>query len=102
MSAVRWMRPEPFARRLGRGMVTGMATTRFLSLCAAAIAGLAVSAAHAGEVKDPAPPAMLDEKSVAAWAAQNLKGEGWVLVNFAAEGVRLATPNGGSLMSGGL
>src|SRR5882762_7686432 len=97
-----WTPPELFARQPGRGMVTVMARTRFLALCAAAIAGLAVSAADAAEVKDPAPPAMLDEKSVAAWVAQNLKGEGWVLVNFDAEGVRLATPNGVSLMSDGL
>ena len=79
-----------------------MVGTRLLALCAAAMAGLAVSAAHGAEIKDPAPPAMLDEKSVAAWVAQNLRGEGWVLVNFDAEGVRLATPNGVSLMSDGL
>jgi hypothetical protein len=83
-------------------MVTGMARARFLALCAVAAAGLAASAAHGAEAKDPAPPAMLDEKSVAAWVAQNLKGDGWVLVNFDAEGVRLATPNGVSLMSDGL
>ena len=83
-------------------MVTGMARTRFPALCAAAIASVAVSTARGAEMKDPAPPAMLDEKSVAAWVAQNLKGEGWVLVNFDAEGVRLATPNGVSLMSDGL
>ncbi len=83
-------------------MVAGMVGTRLLALCAAAMAGLAVSAAHGAEIKDPAPPAMLDEKSVAAWVAQNLRGEGWVLVNFDAEGVRLATPNGVSLMSDGL
>jgi hypothetical protein len=83
-------------------MVAGMKRIRFSALCAAAISGLAVSAAHCAEVKDPAPPAMLDEKSVAAWVAQNLRGEGWVLVNFDAEGVRLATPSGVSLMSDGL
>ncbi|HEV7385493.1 MAG TPA: surface-adhesin E family protein [Phenylobacterium sp.] len=76
--------------------------TRFPALCAVAMASLAVSAAQGAEVKDPAPPAMLDEKSVAAWVAQNLRGEGWVLVNFDAEGVRLATPSGVSLMSDGL
>jgi hypothetical protein len=83
-------------------MVAGMLRIRFLALGAAAMAGLAISAAHGAEVKDPAPPAMLDEKSVAAWVAQNLRGEGWVLVNFDAEGVRLATPTGVSLMSDGL
>ena len=79
-----------------------MTRIRLLALCVAAAASVAVPAARAAEIADPAPPAMLDEKSVAAWVAQNLKGEGWVLVNFDAEGVRLATPNGVSLMSDGL
>ncbi|MFI4949914.1 MAG: surface-adhesin E family protein [Caulobacterales bacterium] len=62
------------------------------------------ASAHAAPapVADPEPPAMLDQKSVSAWIAQNLRGEGWVLVNFDAEGVRLATPAGVSLMSDGL
>jgi hypothetical protein len=81
---------------------------------ALAFAALAVQAAPAPARKsappappaatagDPAPPDMLDDKSVAAWVAQNLKGEGWILVNYDAEGVRLATPDGVSLMSDGL
>ena len=69
---------------------------------AAALFGLAARAAPAPKILDPAPPAALDEKSVATWVAQNLKGEGWILVNFDAEGVRLATPEGVSLMSDGL
>jgi hypothetical protein len=74
---------------------------------AAALVGLAARAAPAPEppasaVVDPAPPAALDEKSVAAWVARNLTGEGWILVNFDVEGVRLATPEGVSLMSDGL
>jgi hypothetical protein len=69
-----------------------------------AAVGLALlgASARGAEISDPAPPAVLDEKSVSAWAAQNLKGEGWVLVNFDAEGIRLATPDGVSLMSDGL
>jgi hypothetical protein len=62
----------------------------------------APAAPPAASAGDPAPPDMLDDRSVAAWVAQNLKGEGWVLVNYDAEGVRLATPDGVSLMSDGL
>ncbi|WP_372783948.1 hypothetical protein [Phenylobacterium sp.] len=79
-----------------------MTSIRILALCALVGAGFAISTAQAAEIKDPAPPAMLDEKSVGAWVAQNIHGEGWVLVNFDAEGVRLATPEGVSLMSDGL
>ncbi|THD64690.1 surface-adhesin E family protein [Phenylobacterium sp.] len=78
--------------------------TALLGLIAAsalmAVNALAAPAPKA--VKDPAPPAMIDDKSVAAWVGQNLKGEGWVLVNYDAEGVRLATPEGVALMSDGL
>lgn len=71
-------------------------------------AALAAAVAHAAPAPkpavadDPPPPAALDEKSVSAWAAQHLKGDGWVLVNFDAEGIRLASPQGVSLMSDGL
>jgi hypothetical protein len=74
-------------------------------LIAAALAALvvpAVRAATPAPVADPPPPAALDEKTVSAWAAQHLKGDGWVLVNFDYEGIRLATPEGVSLMSDGL
>jgi hypothetical protein len=81
---------------MGRAQISLLAS-------AAAFAALSAFAAPApSSIKDPAPPAALDEKSVATWVAQNLKGDGWVLVNFDAEGVRLATPNGVSLMSDGL
>lgn len=76
-----------------------------MKIACALLSALALAAsAHAAQapIVDPAPPAMLDEKTVGAWIAQNLKGEGWVLVNFDAEGVRLATPEGVSLMSDGL
>lgn len=72
------------------------------AILALALAGLPRPGAAANAPADPAPPAALDEKSVSAWAAQNLKGEGWILVNFDAEGIRLATPDGVSLMSDGL
>ncbi len=73
----------------------------------AAILALALTAlprlgVAADATVDPPPPAALDEKSVAAWAAQHLTGDGWTLVNFDAEGIRLATPDGVSLMSDGL
>lgn len=66
----------------------------------AAFAAQATPEPHRGA--DPAPPAKLNDKSVAAWVAQNLKGEGWILVNYDTEGVRLATPQGVALMSDGL
>ena len=71
-----------------------------LALALGALPRLAAAAPAA--TVDPPPPAALDEKSVSAWAAQHLKGEGWILVNFDAEGIRLATPDGVSLMSDGL
>jgi len=83
-----------------------MASARIYLLASAAaliaLSALAAPAPAPKAIKDPAPPAALDEHSVATWVAQNLKGEGWVLVNFDAEGVRLATPDGVSLMSDGL
>ncbi|MBS0360801.1 MAG: hypothetical protein JSR98_05440 [Proteobacteria bacterium] len=51
---------------------------------------------------DPVPPAMLDDKSVADWIGRYVKAEGWVLVNYDVEGVRLATPEGVALKSDGL
>lgn len=73
-----------------------------LGLAAGLTAAAALAATPAPPAKDPDPPGMLDEKSVAQWVARNLKGEGWVLVNYDAEGVRLATPEGVALMSDGL
>jgi hypothetical protein len=78
------------------------AMMRMILLGVAAAASLYVATAQAAQPADPAPPANLDEKTVATWAAQNLKGEGWTLVNFDNEGIRLATPDGVSLMSDGL
>jgi hypothetical protein len=72
-----------------------------LVAAAMALAALTARAAPAPAI-DPPPPASLDEKAVGAWAAAHLKGEGWILVNFDAEGIRLATPDGVSLMSDGL
>jgi len=73
-------------------------------MLAAVLAALAAPAVRAAEpvVADPPPPTALDEKTVSAWAAKHLKGDGWVLVNFDAEGIRLATPEGVSLMADGL
>jgi hypothetical protein len=51
---------------------------------------------------DPAPPLRLDHKTVTAWAARHLHSQGWTLVNFDDEGIRLATPDGVALMSDGL
>jgi hypothetical protein len=81
-----------------------MNASRPLFLAAlAALAGFAARAAPApAPIVDPPPPAALDEKTVSAWAAQHLKGDGWVLVNFDYEGIRLATPDGVALMSDGL
>jgi|SRR6185437_7351164 len=76
-----------------------------LAIAAAlALAGVARAAAAppAKAAPDPPPPSTLDEKTVSAWAARHLKGDGWVLVNFDAEGIRLATPDGVALMSDGL
>ena len=72
------------------------------TLLIAAAAAAFGSAACAQAVTDPPPPTALDEKTVSAWAARHLKGDGWVLVNFDAEGIRLATPTGVALMSDGL
>src|ERR1700761_9511590 len=58
--------------------------------------------ATAPKPADPVPPAMLDDKSVADWIGRYVKAEGWVLVNYDAEGVRLATPEGVALKSDGL
>jgi len=77
-----------------------LAPTLLAALCLAAAAKAAPAPAPAAG--DPPPPSALDEKTVSAWAAQHLKGDGWVLVNFDAEGIRLATPEGVSLMSDGL
>ena len=83
------------------GAMTRMLTAMAGLALAAGILGAAARAAEA-PIADPAPPAALDEKSVATWVARNLTGDGWVLVNFDAEGVRLATPEGVSLMADGL
>jgi hypothetical protein len=70
---------------------------------AIAMGPLAHSAAPAPKpAKDPVPPAMIDDKSVAAWIGRYVKAEGWVLVNYDAEGVRLAAPEGVALKSDGL
>lgn len=73
-----------------------------LALAVGLVTTAALAAPKPKPVQDPAPPGMLDEKSVAQWVAKNLKGEGWVLVNYDAEGVRLATPKGVELKSDGL
>jgi hypothetical protein len=80
-----------------------MAVVKSLPVLLSALAFAVVArAAPAPSPADPPPPSALDEKTVSAWAAQHLKGDGWVLVNFDAEGIRLATPEGVSLMSDGL
>lgn len=72
-----------------------------LSLVVALAAASALGAPKP-PAKDPLPPAMLDDKSVADWIGRYVKAEGWVLVNYDAEGVRLATPEGVALKSDGL
>ena len=79
-----------------------MGPARTLLIAAAATLASAAAFAAAPAPADPPPPSTLDEKTVSAWAAQHLKGDGWVLVNFDAEGIRLATPEGVALMSDGL
>ena len=102
---------EPFATAPRCANMPSMKAAKPLLLCLAL--GLTTTAALAAPpaakppaaspaAKDPDPPGMLDEKSVAQWVAKNLKGEGWVLVNYDAEGVRLATPKGVELKSDGL
>jgi hypothetical protein len=87
-------------------MMSRMAAPRTTLIAAVLAALCAGSSAHAAKpappAADPPPPSALDEKTVSAWAARHLKGDGWVLVNFDAEGIRLATPDGVALMSDGL
>ena len=83
------------------------AKTLLLGLAATLTAAVAVAAppskpAPRPAAKDPIPPSMLDDKSVADWIGRYVKAEGWVLVNYDAEGVRLATPEGVALKSDGL
>lgn len=72
-----------------------------ICLVSASLAAAAHGAPPA-PAKDPAPPAALDDKSVADWIGRYVRAEGWVLVNYDAEGVRLATPEGVALKSDGL
>lgn len=73
-----------------------------LAAAAAVAAPPATPAPKPAPATDPIPPAMLDDKSVADWIGRYVKAEGWVLVNYDAEGVRLATPEGVALKSDGL
>ncbi|MBS0331832.1 MAG: hypothetical protein JSS35_03625, partial [Proteobacteria bacterium] len=86
-----------FAKLLSLGLAAGL-------LAATAIAAPAAPAPKDAPkaAADPVPPAMLDDKSVADWIGRYVRADGWVLVNYDAEGVRLATPEGVALKSDGL